>query len=212
MLNFCYHLIFIYRSYYCGQKNEAVVKVSNKLKDLEYINRHKTSVAAFSRIRKLTFVTVFILILKISVKLLQLVLNEFVLEAGQDFSVTSGAFTKARKKLKHTAYIEMNDDIIDIYYINDDIKRLRDYRILAFDGSKITLPKNKSIRKEFGSKPIGNQTDKDLGEYSRATFQWCYDVLNNMAIKSILGHGSAYEVDLAEEMLSSLKSNDLLIF
>src|SRR3990167_1075464 len=76
----------------------------------------------------------------------------------------------------------------------------------------MTLPDNSEIREQFGSKSIGNHTGKDLGEYSRATFQACYDVLNHIAIKSILGHGSSYEVNLAEEMIPSLKSGDLSIF
>ncbi len=139
-------------------------------------------------------------------------MNEFVLEMDKNFSITASAFTKARKKLKHTAYLELNDDIIDIYYRNDDIKRLRGYRILAFDGSKITLPKNKNIKKEFGTKPISNHIGKELGKYSRATFQACYDVLNNIVVKSILGRGSAYEVDQAKNIIFSLDSNDLLIF
>lgn len=167
---------------------------------------------AFSRVRKLTFTTVFIIILQNSVKSLQLILNEFVLDMNKHFSITAGAFTRARKKLKHTAYIELNNDIIDIYYENDDIKRLRGYRLLALDGSKLTLPKNEAIRKEFGSKAYGNQGKKGMGEYSRATFQGCYDVLNNVAVQSILGHGSAYECDLAKQMLPMLDDKDLLIF
>ncbi len=146
-------------------------------------------------------------------KSLQLILNEFVIDANKDYSITAGAFTKARKKLKHTTYVELNDDIIGIYYKKDqNIKRFRGFRILAFDGSKITLPEHTGIKEEFGSKLIGNHTGNDLGEYSRATFQSCYDVLNNIAVKSILGHGSSYEADLAEEMISSLKSDDLSIF
>jgi Transposase DDE domain len=155
---------------------------------------------------------IFILILRKSVKSIQLVLNEFVLDSKKDFSITAGAFTKARKKLKHTAYTELNDDIIDIYYKDQNIKRLIGFRVLAFDGSKITLPYNDEVKFKFGSKPIGNHTGKDLGEYSRATFQACYDVLNHIAVKSILGHGSSYEVDLAEEMIPYLKTDDLSIF
>lgn len=155
---------------------------------------------------------VFILILRNSVKSIQLVLNEFVIDAKKDFSITAGAFTKARKKLKHTAYSELNDDIIDIYYKDQNIKRYWGFRILAFDGSKITLPFNNEVKLKFGSKPIGNHTGQDLGEYSRATFQACYDVLNHIAVKSIFGHGSSYEADLAEEMIPSIKQNDLSIY
>lgn len=155
---------------------------------------------------------IFILILRNSVKSIQLVLNEFVIAAKKDFSITAGAFTKARKKLKHTAYIELNNDIVDIYYKDQNIKRFRGFRILAFDGSKITLPECDEVKEKFGSKPIGNHTGKDLGEYSRATFQSCYDVLNHITIQSILAHGSSYEASLAENMISSLNIDDLCIF
>lgn len=155
---------------------------------------------------------IFILILRNSVKSIQLVLNEFVIDAKKDFSITAGAFTKARKKLKHTAYTELNDDIICLYYKDQNIKRFWGFRILAFDGSKITLPFNNEVKMTFGSKPIGNHTGQDLGEYSRATFQACYDVLNHIAVKSILGHGSSYEVDIVEEMIPSIKQDDLTIY
>lgn len=44
------------------------------------------------------------------------------------------------------------------------------------------------------------------------TGESCYDVLNHIEMKSILGHGSSYEVDLAEEMIPSLKPDDLSLF
>jgi len=114
--------------------------------------------------------------------------------------------------LKHTAYIELNDDIVNIYYKNNDIKRLRGYRILACDGSKIVLPKTEEIKSEFGSKSIGNYMGKDFGEYTSATFQASYDVLNNICVSASLGAGTSYEVNLAENMLDSFDGNDLLIY
>ena len=53
---------------------------------------------------------------------------------------------------------------------------------------------------------------KDFGEYSSATFQASYDVLNNICVSASLGAGASYEVKLAEKMLDTLESNDLLIF
>jgi hypothetical protein len=182
------------------------------LRNQEFINRHKISLAAFTRVRKLTFIVIFILILRNSVKSLQLALNEFVNETEKDFLVTAGAFTKARKKLKHTAYIELNENIVDMYYKENKIKRFRNFRILAFDASAITLPTNNAIREEFGSIPTTNGTGADLGEYSRAIFQSCYDVINNVAVYSILDHGLSYEVDLAEKIIPLLSSDDLSIF
>ena len=184
-----------------------------KLNDPTYVNRHKTAANAFTRMRKLTFTTVFILILKKSVKSLQLVLNEWILDTDKDFTVTAGALSRARKKLSHTAYIELNEDLVRLYYQDKgSIKRFRGYRLLAFDGSKITLPQHKEIEKAFGTQFIANQTGKAFSHYSRATYQACYDVLNHIAVQSTLGQGGAYEVDLSTQMLGSLNENDLLIF
>lgn len=164
------------------------------------------------RTRKLPFIVLFILILRSSVKSLQNVLNEFTLAQDKAFTITAGAFTKARKKLKHTAYIELNEDITKIYYRDDDIKRYHGYRLLAFDGSKIILPYSKEIVSEFGETPIKNGKETLLGSYASAMFQSCYDVLNHIAVSSTLARGDAYEADLASEMLPSLEANDLLIF
>lgn len=201
------------RSLWNGIKKTLLTYLCEKLSDPTYVDRHKSVASAFTRVRKLTFATVFLLIIKKSVKSLQLVLNEWVLDTKKDFSVTAGALTRARKKLKHTAYVELNEDLVRLYYqAEDDVKRFRGYRLLAFDGSKIALPQTKAISDEFGSKAFGNQTGRSLGRYSEATYEACYDVLNEIAVESVLGKGNAYEVRLAEKMLGAFTSEDILIF
>jgi len=83
---------------------EAISHICQRLEDSEFIKRNKISAAAFTRVRKLTFIVMFVLILRNSVKSLQLILNEFVIDANKDYSITAGAFTKARKKLKSLGY------------------------------------------------------------------------------------------------------------
>ena len=179
---------------------------------MNFIERHRKSATDFTRACKLTFTVMFILILKKSIKSIQLILNEFILAENKDYTVTAGAFTKARKKFKHTAFIELNEDIVEAYYKDDDIKRYEGLRVVAFDGSRITLPNASEIKDEFGVRSIGNATGGGIGEYSRATFMSCYDVLNNIAIESTLGSCEAYEPDLADIMLHKLKPDDLAIF
>ena len=112
----------------------------------------------------------------------------------------------------HSAYVELNDDIFEIYYKDNDIKRFKGYRLLAFDASKITLPNTKEIKKEFGTKAFGNQMGNGLGEYSSATYEACYDLLNNIAVQSSLNQCIGYEADLAEKMIDKLKSDDIGIY
>lgn len=139
-------------------------------------------------------------------------LNEFITHHELDFTITSGAFTKARKKLKHTAFIELNQGLIDIYYKDANIKRLYDFRIIAFDGSDIILPNNEEIKQEFGSIRSANGHHKEIGDYARATLEIGYDVLNNIAVSCCLGHSKAQETVLAMDMLNTLDKHDLLIY
>ena len=183
-----------------------------RLTDKEFASRHKLHMSDFTRIRKLDFVSVFLLILRSSVKSLQNVLNEFVLHLKLQYTITSSAFTQARKKLSHTAFIELNDHTVSFYFRDDDIRRLRGFRCLGVDSSLVILPNTKEIREAFGTVSINRGDGKDLGCYAAAKFQCCYDVLNRIAVKTSFSPGKGYEVDLAIEMLPNLTSRDLLIF
>jgi len=43
-------------------------------------------------------------------------------------------------KMKHGAYIELNEELIKGYYSDDDYKQYKGYRLLAIDGTKYTFP------------------------------------------------------------------------
>lgn len=149
-------------------------------------------------------------ILRKTVKSLQVSLNELFMNNHIKQTVSASAYTQARNKLKHTAFIELNNDIVDIFYSDDDIKTWRGYRCIGVDGSKIILPNGSDIEAEYGAIAIKNQTMS--GQFSQAIFECYYDVLNQMAIKSTLAHGLSYEVDLAIELLSCTSERDLLIY
>lgn len=73
------------------------------------------------------------------------------------------------------------------------------------------LPKNDETKDEFGLIPIGNHNQKRVKDYCSAAFEVCHDVLNKIAIKSVLSRGNSYEVNLASEMLEALKPDDLVL-
>jgi hypothetical protein len=165
----------------------------------------------FTRKRVMDFPTVFLLILRKSVKSLQLVLNELFMQGKLTSTVTASAYTQARKKLKHTAFIELNNNIVDIYYSDNNIKTWRGFRCLGCDGSKIILPDAPEIADAFGRIKIKNQH----GCYDDFTQGICmafYDVLNHITVKSTLAHGGSYEVELAKQLLEDLDPHNLLIF
>jgi hypothetical protein len=184
--------------------------VNKTLATEEFINKHKEKLTDFTRERVLKFVVVFMLILRNSAKSIQLMLNELFIQGVVHRAVSSSAYVQARKKFKHTAFIELNDGLVKIYYADDNIKRWKGYRCLATDGSKITLPNTSEMKKEFGTIAIKNQEIES--SYAAGILVCCYDVLNRIAVKSIFESGRSYEVKLAASLLEATAENDLLIY
>lgn len=155
---------------------------------------------------------IFIVILRNSVKSLQNTLNELTISMKINSTVTSSAYSQARKKLKHTAFRELDSDTTSIFYQESDVKKFRGFRLIAFDGSKIILPNTPEISAEFGTTRINNQTNQDLGTYTSGLFIAGVDVLNQICVSSSLSKGNSYEVDEVIPLLEQLEDSDLLIF
>ena len=193
------------------KKQTAIELVQGKIINKNFVNTHKCKPNDFTRNRTLNFQIVFMQIFRKSVKSLQISLNELFMNNYLSTPVTASAYTQARNKFKHTAFIELNNDMIDIFYsVEEDVKKWNGYRCIAADGSKIILPKTPEIAEEFGAITVKNKTME--GAFSCAMFECYYDVLNHMAIKSMFSHGLSYEVELATQMLSATTENDLLIY
>ena len=138
-------------------------------------------------------------------------LNELVLHQGWETTVTASAFSQARQKLKHTAFIELNDDTVSTYYeSSSSLKTYLGFRCLAVDGSWLVLPKTADIDAHFGSIQIKNQGLSDT--YHSALCVCCYDVLNHLAVKSALVPGHSYEVDTSLGLLADFDAQDLLLY
>ena len=91
-----------------------------QLCDVDFSLRHRVRPEDFTRQRQLTFPIVMLFTLQKTVKSIQRHLHEFLEElAGQSLfePVTPGAFTHARAKLKHTAFIELNrSSVLPVIY------------------------------------------------------------------------------------------------
>ena len=173
---------------------------------------HRRNEKDFIRLRILSFELVLVLVLRNSVKSLQLVVNEAMNWLSHE-PVTASAYSQARYKLKHTAFIELNQKaVVDTLYVDDDYQRFWGYRLLAVDGSKIRLPDNDEIREEFGTINYTNGKDSEVqGEHPYALASVLYDVLNRVSLTAELAKATAYEVDLAITHLAHTCPQDLLI-
>jgi hypothetical protein len=188
-----------------------VVETSRELiTDKGFKSRHRWTERVFTRVRRLPFEMVLVLILRKSMKSLQLVVNELMawLEAPP---VTASAFSQARYQLKHEAFMELNRKaVVDTLYGDGDYRTFWGFRILAIDGSKLVLPDTEDVREAFGTIAYSNGKTAELqGERPYALASVLYDVLNRVALDAGLGRADTYEVDLAVAHLAHTGPQDL---
>jgi hypothetical protein len=120
--------------------------------------------------------------------------------------VTSGAFTKARKKLKHSAFIELNSRLTSFFYENYSPLKWKGFRLLAIDGSTVKVPKESAIAEHFG------QWDNAKGEPCPiARVSGMYDVLNKLYLDALIRPKDQGERQLAAEHLTKIGKGDLIL-
>lgn len=184
------------------------------LADPNFKTKHKLTTSAFTRARKLGFNCVIMLILQKGLKSLQNRLNEFFDKLCSDLvPATASAFTQARSNLSHSAFIALNKEgVVDPFYADGVYKKWLNYRLLAVDGSRLTLPLSKEIRDEFGSLTTTDNKGVVQGEYNAALVSVLYDVLNGIAIDSTLSNCRSSEKTLAIDHLKHVNKGDILLF
>ena len=122
---------------------------------------------------------------------------------------TTSAFVQNRKKIKPEVFKYLSDIIVENYYQleEDNLNLFYGFRLLAVDGSILTLPNHKDLIKEFGVKT--NQSNV-ISIQARASV--LYDVLNNFVIDSDLSSMNVTERDQALMFQSYWQINDLIIY
>ena len=121
--------------------------------------------------------------------------------------VSKGAFTQSRAKLKHTAFIELDNEVQKTFYDQTPFKTWHSHRLLALDGSTITLPRSKELKEHFGVHEFG----VDRQERVLARISHLYDPLNELIVDGRIDAYSVSEVHLAHRHLSKIQANDLVI-
>lgn len=145
---------------------------------------------------------------------LQRELNSFYQKLlNEGFSIqyiVKSSFTKARAKLKHTAFIELNKVCLEPFYEEAPYRTWQGYRMVAVDGSTAVLPNSKDIRAEFGVTSFGPKADSPR---SVARCSVLYDVLNLTVLDAQIDRYKTAERQLALQHLSSVKpGTDVLLF
>ena len=194
----------------------VIENLRRKLLDPVFLDRHRGRPEDFTRQRQLTFPLLMLFILQQTVKSIQRHLNEFLneLSSGQIFeSVTPGAVTHARAKLKDSAFIELNRDCLlpTLYNSERLVRRWRGHRLMGVDSSLIRLPESEELGEIFGWKEASNQHGATGTRYPEARLSVIYDLLNCVGLDCRLEPSTLGEVELAIDQLKHLQPGDVAI-
>jgi len=168
----------------------------------EFCNKHRTNGKYFTRERVFSFGRLILFQINLATKSLTIELNRFFKRINynnEEKSYSKQSYSEARMKMKHGAYIELNEELVKGYYRDIDYKQYKGYRLLAIDGSRVQLPNKERVIEEFGLAENGGKT------IPMAMSSTAYDVLNQIVVNSYLERYETDERSLAEKHLTKIK-------
>jgi Transposase DDE domain len=195
-----------------------IEKLRAELCDAQFLDRHRVRRQDFTRDCQLTFPIVMLFILQKTAKSIQRHLHEFLNRlAGDELfePVSAGAVTHARAKLKHTAFVELNNEVVVPAVYGEQplkqVQRWRGHRLLGVDGSVLRLPNHPELFEQFTPVPINSEPNIATKMYPQARISVLYDLLNRVGLDGQLRPGSQGEVGLAVEQLDQARGNDIIV-
>ena len=143
---------------------------------------------------------------------LQRELDSFYRSINQtDFNirvVTKGAFSQARSKINPLAFKHLSRIALQAFYKDAPVKKWKGMRVLACDGTRLMLPRHKTIIEEFGVQHVG--PNADVANHM-ALASILYDTENLVPIDSQITSYDHSERDLLLKHLNYTQSGDLLL-
>jgi hypothetical protein len=162
----------------------------------------------FTRTRKLPLATLVLLITRLCKKTLSVEIEQFFEEMGVSTTCSVSAFSQQRHKLGASFFYCWNNVLCYYFYLlyGNKVRRWKDYRVLAGDGSSVSLTSTPALRQYFGG-----QTNQHSDFVMGKTF-YCYDVLNKLVVYSYLAPYRYGEVPMAYQHIDWLESDMLMIY
>ena len=195
---------------------EANVKIIKELKlfvslvieNPELVETFSTQSNAFTRKRKLPFDRLVLLIAKLCKKTLSVEIEKFLEEMKIEMSCSVSAFTQQRMKLKPNFYKVWNEVLIASFYhyYGTAVHRWKGYRLVAADGSNLSLINTPVLQAYFGG-----QSNQQCSFVQGKIF-YCYDILNELMLLSELQPYRTGELPMAYFNMNSLEKDMLMIY
>jgi hypothetical protein len=189
---------------------ELIDDINNLIDSPEFQDRHKNSPNDFTRNRSLSFETTISFFLNLNKGSYETELKQFFkTKNNQDVAmpeVTKSAVSKARKKLKPSAFIELNDELVRGYEDHGGLQTWNGFRLVAVDGSTATVPDEGAVKDHFGAWNV-----KDGQPCPKARVSQLFDVQNRITLDALIRPKSEGERELAAQHFTKLMPTDLVL-
>lgn len=188
-----------------AELKEFIINVSINKNLLE---RFSVSDKDFIRTRKLPFEKLVLLITKLCKKTLSVEIETFFGEINNGVTYSVSAFSQQRLKLQPAFFYWWNVLLKESYYhyYDQEVKRWKGYRLIAADGSNITLVNNACLSTYFGGQR--NQQSS----YTVAKTFYHYDVLNELIILPQIKPYRYGELNMAYDTVNELEEDMITLY
>jgi hypothetical protein len=162
----------------------------------------------FIRNRKLPFARLVLLITKLCKKTLSIEIEQFFAESGGLLNCSVSAFTQQRAKLVPSFFYFWNLVLQGSYYryYAHAVKRWKIHRIIAADGSTISLVNTPSLAGYFGG-----QSNQNSSFVLAKTF-YHYDVLNELVLLPQISPYRYGELNMAYDSIGAIEEDMLMLY
>lgn len=194
-----------------------IERLRQRLVAPDFGSRHRRHERAFTRERVLTFPVLMLLLLQKSLKSLQTHVQAFLdqLAAGAARpSLTGGALTHARAKLRASAFTELNASAVLATVYGPEhaalVQRWHGHRLLGVDSSLVRLPSHAAVGEQYGWVQCANHHGPQE-RYPQGRVSVLYDLLNQIALEARLVNSTVAETELAHQHLGAVEPGDVLL-
>lgn len=194
-------------------RDESLGRTRQFMAQESFCHQHRVHEKDFTRKRCLTFMISMLILLQKTIRSMQVHMHSFF-DGLEQKAPTASAWSQARLKLRHTAFIALNEKaIVEVVYRDRTHPHLRlwtGHRLLAMDSSLVRLPNEEKLGQEFGWVECQNQTEHS-SRYPQARLSALTDVLNRIAIETRFEPWAIGEREVAREHIQRLEPWDLTL-
>ncbi len=195
-------------------KNSSIIttKLHELINNPNFVERHKKEAKHFIRDRVFTFKVVVLFQMNILKESVHSELGSFFKRIERSdtkiHKATNSGFTKARAKLNHSAFIELNELQTNLFYQDTEYKTWNGFRLVAVDGSTLYLPSSEETQKEFGISEIQKNGKKIV----LARISEAFDPLNHITIDARISKYKVSEHTMMIQHIDKMSEGDLSIY